>query len=170
MGRPAHTQNSAFATPSPASSFQPAATTASTIVLHTAPASSFTTMARTIVNTQLFLPEPFRLTAYNWEVYKIAIHALCFANELQEHLVKHTYEGRFCLGAQQDEDARRKWNEDDQLCKALIVLNIQPDMLARACDIREAYHSRDRPAAFLWDLVVRYENHYPTCKKRKEIC
>lgn len=124
---------------------------------------------RTIVNAQLFLPEPLRLNSYNWEVYKIAIHALCYANDLQEHLAKHAYEGRLC-GGPQDEEARRKWGDDDQLCKALIILNIQPEMLGRACEIREAYHSRERGAAYLWDLVVRYEGHYPGCKKRKESC
>ncbi len=123
---------------------------------------------RPIINTQLFLPEPLRLNSYNWEVYKIAIHALCFANDLQEHLAKHAYEGRPCGDG--DDAARRKWGDDDQLCKALIVLNIQPEMLGRACEIREAYHSRERCAAYLWDLVVRYEGHYPGCKKRKESC
>ncbi|KAL1944974.1 hypothetical protein VTO73DRAFT_2594 [Trametes versicolor] len=145
------------------------ATTAPTIYLRTVSNSTSIMQDRTIVNAQLFLPEPLRLNSYNWEVYKIAIHALCYANDLQEHLAKHAYEGRLC-GGPQDEEARRKWGDDDQLCKALIVLNIQPEMLGRACEIREAYHSRERGAAYLWDLVVRYEGHYPGCKKRKESC
>ena len=106
----------------------------------------FAQQDRIIINTQLFLPESLRLNSYNWEVYKIAIHALCFANDLQEHLSKHSCDGRLCGGAQ-DEDAHRKWAEDDQFCKALIVLNIQPEMLSHVCEIREAYHSRERGAA-----------------------
>ncbi|KAI0819138.1 hypothetical protein BC628DRAFT_1424040 [Trametes gibbosa] len=144
-------------------------TTAPSIFIHIPPASPLRMQDRIIINTQLFLPESLRLNSYNWEVYKIAIHALCFANDLQEHLSKHSCDGRLCGGAQ-DEDAHRKWAEDDQFCKVLIVLNIQPEMLSHACEIREAYHSRERGAAYLWDLVIRCEGYYPGCKKRKDIC
>ncbi|KAI0675725.1 hypothetical protein C8Q78DRAFT_345494 [Trametes maxima] len=127
-----------------------------------------TNISRTILNTQLFLPDPMRLNTYNWEVYKIAIHALCHANHLQEHLERHAHADGPCA----HEDDLRKWDEDDQLCKALIVLNIQPELLGRACKIREAYHSKDRGAAYLWELVNGCEGYFsgPACKKRREAC
>ena len=125
-------------------------------------------MGRIIINEQLFLPELMRLNTYNWEVYKIAIHALCHANGLQDHLEKHVFDGAVC--APLDDPGARRWAEDDQLCKALIVLNIHPEMLERACDIRAAYLSEERGAAYLWELVVRYEGCFPAPRKRREVC
>ncbi|KAI0667870.1 hypothetical protein C8Q78DRAFT_1081750 [Trametes maxima] len=118
---------------------------------------------------QLFLPDSMRLNAYNWEVYKIAILALCHTNHLHEHLERQAPAGGPCV----HEDALRKWGEDDELCKVLIVLNIQPELLARACKIREAYHSRDRSAAYLWELMNGCEGYFAghMCKRCcREVC
>ncbi|RPD64228.1 hypothetical protein L226DRAFT_376137 [Lentinus tigrinus ALCF2SS1-7] len=63
----------------------------------------------------LFLPAHLRLGATNWKEYKQAIETICRIAGVEDNLTPERHGGR------QDED----WAERDELCKAIITLNVR---------------------------------------------
>ncbi|KAI0323544.1 hypothetical protein GY45DRAFT_1290045 [Cubamyces sp. BRFM 1775] len=100
--------------------------------------------------SEVFLPEHLRLGAGQWPEFQLAMKTIFELNDLPLAHLENVACPRLLLTA--DEERRRggRWSTDDDLCKAIIVLNVRGD------HVRFSELEIDKcTAAELWELLKR---------------
>ncbi|KAI0642141.1 hypothetical protein C8Q79DRAFT_887671, partial [Trametes meyenii] len=99
------------------------------------------------LGSELFFPDHLRLGPSNWLEFKLAVETLFRVKNLPLAHLKHVECPR-SLSA--DKDARERWAVEDQLCRAILLLNVRSSFLPFA----ELEHEQ-WGAAEVWDMLVR---------------
>ena len=95
--------------------------------------------------SSFLLPEHLRLTRKNWIAYKLVIPILCALRGVDDHLRNGRPNGRV---------PNKKWDDDDTLCKAIILFNIKD----RSFFERDSAVVQSGDASQIWNwLVSTYE-------------
>ena len=100
--------------------------------------------------SEVFLPEHLRLSAGQWPEFQLAIKTIFQLNDLPLAHLENVACPRLLLSV--DEERRRgdRWLTDDDICKAIIVLNVRGDY------VRFTELEIDKcNAAELWELLKR---------------
>ncbi|KAI0774764.1 hypothetical protein BD413DRAFT_655235 [Trametes elegans] len=102
-------------------------------------------MTTQILSTDLFLPEHLRLGSTNWLEFKLAIETVLQVKGIPlAHLKSSECPRAPYLGGE------KTWAEDDQLCKAIVLLNVRPDHVRFATLAHEPWS-----AAEVWETLVQ---------------
>lgn len=111
----------------------------------TAPITPYT------LTSELFLPAHLRLGQHNWLEFKLAIETVLRVKGIPvEHLRGQVgREARRTLSGEEGKQQREKWLADDELCKAIIVLNVRSEHLRFA-----AYALEQWPAEEMWTALM----------------
>ncbi|KAM5534659.1 hypothetical protein V8D89_011671 [Ganoderma adspersum] len=91
--------------------------------------------------SSFLLPEHLRLTRKNWAAYKLVIPILCALRGVDDHLRNGRPDGRV---------PNKKWEEDDTLCKAIILFNIKH----RSFFERDSVLAHSDDASQIWNGLV----------------
>ncbi|EIW58265.1 uncharacterized protein TRAVEDRAFT_47430 [Trametes versicolor FP-101664 SS1] len=108
----------------------------------------YTPITSSILTSELFLPNHLRLGSDNWLEFKLAIETILRAKGLPLTHLKCTPGCPTALGT--DHTAHERWAADDELCKAVILLNVRSEHMHLA----EMEHEQ-WAAADLWAMLMR---------------
>ncbi|KAH9847313.1 hypothetical protein C2E23DRAFT_522711 [Lenzites betulinus] len=101
------------------------------------------------ITSELFIPTPHQLGPYNWLEFKLVIETLLRVKNLPLAHLRHS-ECPHTHAA--DKDALARWAADDELCKALIVLNVRSDHL-RIAQLEHEHYT----AAEVWNMLTQHD-------------
>ena len=90
--------------------------------------------------SSLLLPEHLRLTHGTWAAYKQTIPILCALRGVDDHLYNGRPEGRV---------PDKKWEDDDTLCKAIILFNIKDRTY-----FERVSNSAQHDASQIWNAIA----------------
>ncbi|KAI0369174.1 hypothetical protein BV20DRAFT_416049 [Pilatotrama ljubarskyi] len=99
------------------------------------------------LSCELFLSQHFHLGPSNWLEFKLAIETVFRVKGLPLAHLKHTERPHAFIA---DKEEQERWKADDELCKAIILLNVRSDHVPFA----ELEHEQ-WTAAEVWDMLLR---------------
>ncbi|KAI0832113.1 hypothetical protein BC628DRAFT_585153 [Trametes gibbosa] len=111
------------------------------------------------LTSELFLPTHHQLGPYNWLEFKYAIETILRVKGLPLAHLRHSECPRVHAT---DEDALAQWAADDELCKAIVVLNVRSDHV-RFAELEHEHWT----AAEVWDALVQRDLELRTRIKDK---
>lgn len=100
-----------------------------------------------ILTSELFLPDHLRLGPDNWLEFKLAIETILRLKGLPLTHFKYT---KSPTARCTDQAAHERWAADDELCKAVILLNVRSEHMYFAAMEHEQWAAAD-----LWAMLMQ---------------